>query len=103
MLTLRRFVLALAFFMLPTAPAWSQCPFCDGEKGTTLIGHFDEALIVLYGHFENPRGGADDLDQGQTDFVIEKVLKTNDAVKNKQKIVVRREVRDVKNKYIVFC
>jgi hypothetical protein len=80
-----------------------SCPFCDGEKGPTLIGQFDDAQIVLFGHFENARINNDGLGQGETDFEIERVLKSHDLIKDKKQITIPRHVLDNKTKFIVFC
>jgi len=80
-----------------------SCPFCDGEKGPTLIGQFEDAQIVLFGHFENPRISNGGLEQGETDFVIERVLKSHDMIKDKKQITIARHVLDTKSKFIIFC
>ena len=80
-----------------------SCPFCDGEKGPTLVGQFDEAQIVVYGHFKNARITNNGLDQGETDFEIERVLKSHDLVKGQAKLTLPRYVPNTKSKFIIFC
>jgi hypothetical protein len=79
------------------------CPFCDGEKGPTLVGQFDEAQIVLFGHFDNARLTNNGVDQGESDFEIERVLKSHDMIKGKTKLTLPRYVTDAKSKFIIFC
>ena len=90
---------ALIAFSLST----QACPFCEGEKGPTLVLQFEEAQMVLYGHFENARLAKSGLDQGESDFVIEEVLKTHDMIKGKKKITLPRYVKDEKSKFLIFC
>lgn len=80
------------------------CPFCDGEKGPTLVLQIEEAQMVLYGHFENPRLTKDGgLGEGETDFIIEDVLKPHDLVKGKKFITLPRHIVDSKSKFLIFC
>jgi hypothetical protein len=92
--------LAVAWLTAP-APA---CPFCSEERGPTLVGDFGQASMVLLGTFSNPRfgnGGA--LEEGATDFNIEKVLKPHEIIKGKKVITLPRYINQVKNKFVVFC
>src|SRR5262249_23857825 len=90
-------LLALAWICYP---AWAKCcPFCAEEKGPTLVGDFNQASLVMLGSFTNFRPGED----GTTDFVIEKVLKAHDAVKNKKVLTFKRSIPPTKSKFVVFC
>jgi hypothetical protein len=80
----------------------AACPFCD-EKGTTLVGQFEEAQFVLLGTFKNAQLAKNGLDMGETDFEIEKVLKTDDFIKGKTKLTLPKYVPDTKTKFIIFC
>jgi hypothetical protein len=105
MSNLRRFCLLAAAVGLLTLSFWSEarsCPFCDGEKGPTLAGQFDEAPIVLYGHFANAVVSSNGVDQGTTDLIIEKVLKSHELLKGKKSITLSRYVPS-KNKFIIFA
>ena len=83
--------IALVSVLAVALPARS-CPFCDGEKGPTLVGQFEEAQIVLYGHFENARLSKPTgwIKRARADFVIEEVLKSHDMIKGKKKITLPR-------------
>ena len=81
-----------------------SCPFCDwAKKAPTLVGQFDDAQIVLFGHFENARINNNGAGEGETDFEIERVLKSHDMIKGKKQITVPRHILNVKSKFIVFC
>lgn len=79
------------------------CPFCEGEKSATLVLQIDEAQMVLFGHFENAKLVAGGLDQGQSDFVIERVYKDNAAIKGMKRLTLPRYITDPKTKYLVFA
>ena len=98
----RRWIWLVSLVFIPSF-ASAMCPFCESEKGPTLVLQIDEAQIVLYGHFENARLTNTGLDQGESDFVIEDVLKTHDMVKGKKKITLPRYVTDTKSKFLIFC
>ena len=99
-----RFVWLAAFLGLLGSALTSQaCPFCEGEKGPTLVYQFDDAQIVLYGHFENPRITSGGVDQGETDFAVERVLKSHDLIKGKAVLTLPRYIQDAKNKFIIFA
>ena len=100
----RNTVWLIALMLISTLAAGTQaCPFCDGEKGPTLVLQIEEAQMVLYGHFEKARTTNTGLDQGETDFVIENVLKSHDLVKGKKMITLPRYVVDSKSKFVIFC
>jgi hypothetical protein len=94
--------LLAAAAILAYAFSTQACPFCE-EKGLTLVGQFEEAQFVLFGHFTNAKLTNTGLDQGESDFVIEKVLKDHDAVKGKTKLTLPRYITDSKTKFIIFC
>src|SRR6266850_7470325 len=87
---------------LGTAEASTGCPFCMEERGPTLMGDFEQAAMVLVGSFKNPRAGAG-FEEGTTDFVIERALKTNDLIKDKKIITLPRYINQPKNKFLIFC
>jgi len=92
-------LLGLAAF-ISTANAVFCCPFCD-EKGPTLVGDFGMAALVLFGHVENNR--LDSNGDFTTDFIIEKVIKSHDAVKDKTLLKLRRNIPPTKSKFLIFC
>ena len=95
-------LLVLAWLMRPAG--LDACPFCSAEdKGPTLVGDFNQAALVMLGTFTNFRPSTDDVSGGTTDFVIEKVLKSHDAIKNKKVIRFKRAVPPTKSKFVVFC
>ena len=88
-----------------TAPA---CSLCDSalRSQTTFRHEFEQAKIVLYGHLadsqlKNPTKGL-----GTSEFVIEKVLKNDPALANRQVLQLNSyvPVLDAKNppRYVVF-
>lgn len=92
----------VAMLVLPTL--LEACPFCAEQRGPTLVGDYNQAAMVLYGKFTNPKldatGG---LEGGTTDFVIEEVFKADPIIKDKKKITLPRYLPSAKNKFIVFC
>src|SRR5262249_28278230 len=34
-----------------------KCPFCADERGPTMVADYQQAAMVLYGHFENAKVG----------------------------------------------
>ncbi|HZZ82554.1 MAG TPA: hypothetical protein VFE62_28910 [Gemmataceae bacterium] len=100
---LRRLVWVFALVAFPFAAVSMQaCPFCDGEKGPTMTLQFEEAAMVIYGHFENPRTTGD-FGGGESDLVFEAVLKPHDAIKGLKKITLPKHIADSKLKFVVFC
>src|SRR5947209_17610551 len=86
------------------AVAASACPFCSEERGPTLVGDFNQAVMVLVGTFSNPMLGKGGLEDGTTDFTISQVLKANDIIKNKKTITLPRYLpNSKKNQFVVFC
>lgn len=99
-----RFIWLAAFLGLLGCSLPSQaCPFCEGEKGPTLVFQFDDAQIVLFGHFVNPRITSGGVDQGETDFVVERVLKSHELIKGKTVLTLPRYIQDAKTKFIIFA
>lgn len=99
-------VLSLIWFT-PPCPA---CPFCSQEKGPTLVGDFNQALMVLVGTFSNARLGSGGLEDGSTDLVIDKVLKHHEVLDTKAKtvngkkvITLPRYLPQAKNQFLIFC
>jgi len=88
--------------VLPTTGA--SCPFCVSERGPTLVEDFAQASLVLYGQFTNAKldttGG---FENGTSDFVIEKVLKSHDIIKGKNVITLAKYMPASKSKFIIFC
>jgi hypothetical protein len=89
-------LLALAAWTLPVL----ACPFCMDERGPTLVGDFDQALLVLYGHFGKVHG---DGDEKSSDFVIEQVLKSHDIVKGKGTVRLPKAIERPESKFLLFC
>jgi hypothetical protein len=103
--TLRRFVCLIAmvglFAFAISSEGSPRC--CEAEKSPPLVQQFEEAQIVLLGHFENAKPASTGLDQGTTDFVIERVYKDHDMIKGKKVLSLPRYITDSKTKFIVFC
>lgn len=99
------FSLGLAALMLwlslPGGAA--SCPFCQDEKGPTLVGDYDQAILVLLGSFINFRPATGDDIGGKTDFLVEQVLKSHDAVKGKKVITLNKGIPPTKSKFVIFC
>jgi hypothetical protein len=96
------------FVLLAAALAWTglpapvgACPFCMDQKGqTTMINEVQEASLVLYGKFTNPK-----LNPERSDLVIEAVLKPHEILGKKapKSITLPKYVRDDKSHYLLFC
>jgi hypothetical protein len=95
------------FFMLLAALAGaalaspaSACPFCTEQKGQTLVEDYNQAAMVLYGKFTNPK-----LEPESSDLVIEAVVKAHDVLGKKAPKVINlpKYVRDAKSHYLIFC
>jgi len=95
-------LLALAVLLF-FAASMEACEFCMGEKGMTLTLQFEDADMVLYGHFENPRIGGGELGSGEADFILEEVLKTHDAVKGVKKLTLPKRITNPSLKFVVFA
>ncbi len=97
------FALLTGLGLTVSAPA---CPFCSQDKIPTLVGDYNQALMVLLGNFTNAK-----LADNTTDFVIDKVLKSNPylqsgkvkTVDGKKVITLPRYLPQAKNKFIIFC
>jgi hypothetical protein len=94
-------IMALLGVVATASPATS-CPFCQEERGPTLMGDFEQAAMVLVGAFTNPRLGAG-FEEGTTDFQIETVLKSHEIIKDKKVITLPRYINQPKNKFLIFC
>jgi hypothetical protein len=93
----------LAAGFLPLAVS-TACPFCMDERGPTLVEDYQQASMVLYGHFTNPKLDAKSgIDNGSSDFVIEQVLKSHEILKGKKVITLSKYIPASKSKFIVFC
>src|SRR5689334_22431676 len=81
----------------------TACPFCT-QRGPTFLQDFDQASMVLFGKFTNPKlPKGDDFGGGTTDFVIEKVVKANKILGDRKVITLPRYVPKTKSKYLIFC
>ncbi len=87
------------------APA-RACPFC-GMQGQTLTQEVDQAAMVIYGTLTNARPGpAGEFDKGETDLVLEKVIKSHKSIEGKKKVTLPRYVPTKGNedvRYLIFC
>jgi hypothetical protein len=92
--------LAALFAVLLGSNLGEACPFCSEERGPTLVGEFDKAHLVLLGHFENPRI-APGTDKEESDFIIEKVMKSDAAVKGKTKLVLPKHIQS-KSQFLLY-
>lgn len=96
--------------MLIVARPIGACPFCQEERGPTLVGDFNQAALVLVGSFTNPTLGKSGLEDGSTDFIVEEAIKSSDVLKGlyhkdkKERVVtLPKYLPMAKNKFIVFC
>ncbi len=76
---------------------------CDPEGNLPLVAQFDKADLVLFGHFQNARPSSGGLDQGVTDFVVERVYKKHPQIKGKKLLTMPRYVTDSKTKFLIFA
>jgi hypothetical protein len=98
----RRLLPVFALLAVAGIVGAAHCPFCMDERGPTLVGDFDQALLVVYGHF----GKADDGGEGferSSDFIIEQVLKSHDIVKGKKSVRVPKAIDRAGSKFLLFC
>ncbi len=93
---------AILTLLVSAGSAQAFCPFCETEKGPTLAGEYEQANIILYGHFENPRFSKNGVDPGESDFIIEEVIKPHEMVKGKKMLTLPKAIIDSKTKFIVF-
>src|SRR5581483_9722091 len=75
--------------------------FCQDERGPTLVGDFDQALLVVYGHFSKAHEG--DGFERSSDFTIEQVLKAHEIVKGKKTVVLPKYIDRPESKFLLFC
>ena len=101
----RRFawVLALAFVAGCAQATWASPYCCEGKSDLPLAEQFEEAKIVVFGHFKNAKLSPQGLDQGTTDLVIEHVYKDHPMIQGKKVIALPRYITDEKTKFLIFC
>ena len=90
-------LVALAAFAFST----QACEFCNGEREKPLVSQFEDAELVLVGHFKNAKQSADGIAPGNTDFMIQQVYKGDPMMKGKT-LSLPRYVPDSKTKFIIF-
>jgi hypothetical protein len=93
--------LAALLLLVGWAVPAETCPFCQDERGPTLVGDFDQALLVVYGHFSKAHEGNDF--ERSSDFAIEQVLKAHDIVKGKKTVVLPKFIDRPESKFLLFC
>jgi hypothetical protein len=89
-------LLAAALALVMTAAAATACPFCSAQ-GTTLSGEVAEADFIVLGRMVNPRRDPTDITKGETDLVIDSVVKPLVP----RYVPVDPAAKDAK--FIVFC
>src|SRR5262245_10916925 len=98
------YTLLIQLALLASSPA---CPFCSDLGGQTLTGDINQASMVVFGTLSNPRLDPNgDFGAGQTDLIIEAVIKKHEFLGDKKVIVLPRYVPvDKKNekKWLIFC
>jgi hypothetical protein len=93
---------ALCFAPCAMARAWC-CPFCSAE-GKTLTADANESSLILFGKLTNARLDAKDSYAGQTDLIIDTVVKSHDILKGRKVITLPRYLPpDPDYKFLVFC
>jgi hypothetical protein len=92
-------VLALLGLSLPA----NTCPFCTQEVGRTMIEDLGKSSLVIYGSFTNARLKDGFAGEGETDFVIEEVLRSNEIVKGVKKVTIPKYQNQPKIKFVLFC
>ena len=68
-----------------TAAAATACPFCSAQ-GTTLSGEVAEADFIVLGRMVNPRRDPADVTKGETDLVIDSVVKPHPYLAGKTQV-----------------
>lgn len=101
----RRFVCLAALIALasvaPAVPASPEC--CERKNEPPLAQQFEDAQIILLGHFENARLAPNGLEQGVSDLVIERVFKDHPMVSGKKSITLSKYINDPKSKFLIFA
>ena len=92
--------LTALFAVLLASNIGDACPFCSEERGPTLVGEFDKAQLVILGHFVNPRI-APGTDREESDFIIEKVMKADNSLKGKTKLVLPKHIQS-KSQFLLY-
>jgi hypothetical protein len=103
---LRPFALALALLgLFGLALPANTCPFCTQELGRTMVEDYSKASLVIYGTFTNARlkDGGGFAGEGETDFVIEQVIKSDPAIKGLKKVTIPQYRNHPKIKFVLFC
>src|SRR5262249_3403960 len=105
----RKAVLAGVLGLLVWASAAGACSICDGKLTTSPTFRQEAAVpiarVILHGTMANPRtsGGLN----GQTDFHIKTVLRSDPAVKGKAMLVLPRYLpineKEKPPHYLLFC
>jgi hypothetical protein len=95
------------FVQLALLASFAGCPFCSDLGGQTLTGDVNQASMVVFGSLSNPRLDPNgDFGAGQTDVIIEAVIKPHEYLTDKKIITLPRYVPvDKKNdkKWLIFC
>jgi hypothetical protein len=89
--------------LLRFVPSSHGSPACCEGNGLPLMPQFNEAQFVLLGHFENAKPAANSVDQGTSEFVIERAFKDHDMIQGKKRITLARYIPDSKTKFLLFC
>src|SRR5262249_35381294 len=80
---------AVCLLLLTDAPPARGCGFVDSSIGVTLRQDVKASKIVMYVEAANPRGNPDD---GRTDLVILKVLKSDPSIEGKKVVELPRYI-----------
>jgi hypothetical protein len=98
-----RGIVLLGALLACPALAAAFCPFCESERGPTLLLQIEDAQIVLFGHFESSKITNAGLDQGESVFVIENVLKSHPMIEGQKKLTLPRYITSLNTKFVIFC
>src|SRR4051812_47179872 len=96
------FFAAVAVLLAALPGGALSCPFCAEERGPTLVGDFDQAVLVVYGQFTKARatGG---IGEGESDFAIEQTLKPNEITQGKKVITLPKFIERPQSRFLLFC
>lgn len=97
-----RWLLALTVLFCFAAFTEASPRCCDPDAGLPLLQQFEKADIVLYGYFKNARPANNGLDQGITDFVVERTYKEHPLIKGKKELTIPKYITDSKTKFLIF-
>jgi hypothetical protein len=98
-----RTLLAFAILASSVQATWASPYCCEGKTDMPLAEQFDEAKIVMIGHFTNAKLAPTDVNKGTTDLVIDHVFKDHPMIQGKGKVTLPRYINDEKTKFLVFC